>query len=176
VRVFGGLRALDNVAVAIPGQPGEQVGSLFTRPVATWRARADTSTRAMSYLEFVGLADRADHLASSLAFAEQKLLALARLLATEADVLLLDEPASGVDRQWVERILSLVRELAAGGRTVCVVEHNLEIVRALASHAYFMDAGQIVAQGSPDELMADEHLTSIYFGTAHRREDDHAVD
>ncbi|MHA6629469.1 branched-chain amino acid ABC transporter ATP-binding protein/permease [Pseudonocardia sichuanensis] len=177
VRVFGGLRVIDNVAVAIPGQPGETAVSLFTRPAATVRTRAETTARAMGYLEFVGLAGRADQLASSLAFAEQKLLAMARLLATEADVLLLDEPASGVDRQWVEEILRLVREVAADGRTVCVVEHNLQIVRALASHAYFMDAGRIVAEGSPDELMADEHLTSIYFGTTHRRQEgENAVD
>jgi branched-chain amino acid transport system permease protein len=181
VRIFDGLTALDNVAAAVPGQPGARVASLFGRPAATWRARAETTAKAMSYLEFVGLADRADQPASSLAFAEQKLLALARLLATEADVLLLDEPASGVDRQWVEKILHLVRELAAGGRTVCVVEHNLEIVRALASHAYFMDAGRIVAEGPPDELMADERLTSIYFGTTHARPEsrqggEHAVD
>jgi branched-chain amino acid transport system permease protein len=181
VRIFDGLTALDNVAAAVPDQPGARVASLFGRPLANWRARRRTSAKAMSYLEFVGLADRADQPASALAFAEQKLLALARLLATEADVLLLDEPASGVDRQWVEKILHLVRELAAGGRTVCVVEHNLEIVRALASRAYFMDAGRIVAEGSPDELMADDRLTSIYFGTTHarpgnRQEGEHAVD
>jgi branched-chain amino acid transport system permease protein len=178
VRVFGGLRVLDNVAAAVPDQPGDRVSSLFGRPMATWRARAGTTEKAMAYLDFVGLADRAEHLASSLAFAEQKLLGLARLLATEADVLLLDEPASGVDRHWVDTILHLVRELASGGRTVCVVEHNLEIVRALASHAYFMDAGKIVAEGSPDELMADAHLASIYFGATRdpRQKGRHAHD
>ncbi len=177
VRVFEGVRVIDNVAVAVPGQPGAHLSSLLGRPRATWRQGADTTAKAMSYLEFVGLADRADELASSLAFAEQKLLGLARLLATEADVLLLDEPASGIDRQWVDTILRLVRELADGGRTVCIVEHNLEIVRALASHAYFMDAGRIVADGTPDELMADPYLASIYFGTARSgTRDSHARD
>ncbi|MQA14292.1 MAG: ATP-binding cassette domain-containing protein [Pseudonocardiaceae bacterium] len=177
VRIFGGIRVIDNVTTAIPDQPGDRVSSLFGRPWATWRTSVDTTEKALSYLDFVGLADRAGALASTLAFAEQKLLGLARLMATEADVLLLDEPASGVDRQWVDKILELVRELASDGRTVCIVEHNLEIVRALASHAYFMDAGKIVADGTPDELMADPHLASIYFGrSGPPTEDTHAGD
>jgi branched-chain amino acid transport system permease protein len=85
-------------------------------------------------------------------------------VATEADVLLLDEPASGVDLAWVQRILELIRRLAAAGRTVCIVEHNLEVVTAVADHAYFMEAGRIIAQGRPEALMADPRLAEIYFG------------
>ena len=114
----------------------------------------------------MGLADRAHEIAASLAFGEQKLVALARLVATEADVLLLDEPASGVDLQWVHRILDLIRRLAASGKTVCLVEHNLEVVTAVADRAYFMEAGRIIAEGRPDELMADPRLGEIYFGKA----------
>jgi len=95
-------------------------------------------------------------------------VALARLIATGADVLLLDEPSSGVDLQWVRRILDLIRQLAAAGKTVCIVEHNLEVVTAVADHAYFMEAGRIIAEGRPEELMADPRLADIYFGKARR--------
>ncbi|MQA84478.1 MAG: ATP-binding cassette domain-containing protein [Streptosporangiales bacterium] len=164
VRICEGLSVLDNVRTAIPRQAGETVGSLLLAP-AVIRARRAHVEAAMSYLEFVGLAGRANEPAAALPFGEHKLLAIARLLATEADVLLLDEPASGVDRAWAERVLDLIRRLADEGKTICLVEHNLDVVRALADRAYFMDAGRIIAEGTPEELMADEHLAAVYFGT-----------
>jgi branched-chain amino acid transport system permease protein len=168
VRLFERMTVLDNVLSAIPGQPGERLGPLFFTPRRTGDAERRNRDKGLGYLAFVGLAHKAGELASSLAFGEQKLVALARLIATEADVLLLDEPASGVDLQWVRRILELIRELAASGKTVCIVEHNLEVVTAIAEHAYFMEAGHIIAEGRPDELMADRRLAEIYFGKAAR--------
>ena len=168
VRLFERMTVLDNVVAAIPGQPGERLGPLFLTP---WRAAAAerrNRAKALGYLAFVGLADRAGEVAASLAFGEQKLVALARLIATEADVLLLDEPASGVDVQWVDRILELIRRVASAGKTVCIVEHNLEVVTAIADRAYFMEAGRIIAEGRPEALMADARLAEIYFGKARR--------
>ena len=168
VRLFERMTVLDNVVAAIPGQPGERLGPLFLAP---WRAAAAeraNRAKALGYLAFVGLADRAGEVAASLAFGEQKLVALARLIATEADVLLLDEPASGVDVHWVGRILELIRQVAAAGKTVCIVEHNLEVVTAIADRAYFMEAGRIIAEGRPEELMADPRLGEIYFGKGRR--------
>ena len=168
VRLFERMTVLDNVLVALPTQPGERLGPLFFAPRRTAEAERRNRDQALGSLAFVGLADRAGEIASSLAFGEQKLVALARLIATGADVLLLDEPASGVDLQWVRRILGLIRQLAAAGKTVCIVEHNLEVVTAVADHAYFMEAGRIIAEGRPEELMADPRLADIYFGTSRR--------
>ena len=168
VRLFERMTVLDNVLVALPTQPGERLGPLFFAPRRTAKAERRNRDQALGSLAFVGLADRAGEIASSLAFGEQKLVALARLIATGADVLLLDEPASGVDLQWVRRILDLIRQLAASGKTVCIVEHNLEVVTAVADHAYFMEAGRIIAEGRPEELMADPRLADIYFGKSRR--------
>jgi branched-chain amino acid transport system permease protein len=168
VRLFERMTVLDNVLVAIPGQPGERLGPLFFAPGRVARAEREHRERSLRYLAFVGLAERADDVAGALSFGEQKLAALARLLATEADVLLLDEPASGVDPQWVARILGLIRQCAEAGRTVCLVEHNLEAVTAVADHAYFMEAGRIIAEGPPERLMADTRLAEIYFGKGRR--------
>ncbi len=164
VRLFERMTVLDNVMVAIPDQPGERLLALFFAPRRVARAERANRDKALRYLAFVGLAHRADEVAGALSFGEQKLVALARLLATEAEVLLLDEPASGVDAQWVRRMLELIRQCAEAGRTVCLVEHNLEAVTAVADHAYFMEAGRIVAEGAPAELMADRRLAEIYFG------------
>jgi len=166
VRLFEHMTVLDNVLAAIPGQPGERLGPLFLAPRRVAAAERRNRDKASDYLAFVGLLGKAEEIAGSLAFGEQKLVALARLIATEADVLLLDEPASGIDLQWVHRMLDLIRRLAASGKTVCIVEHNLEVVTAIADRAYFMEAGRIIAEGRPEELMADRRLGEIYFGTA----------
>lgn len=174
VRLFPGLPVIDNVVAAVPNQPGETLGSLFGRPWWLARGRRQATRVALENLDFVDLADRADEVTGSLAFGDQKLVAIARLLATQADVLLLDEPASGVDREWINLVLEVVARVATAGKTVCIVEHNLDVVRALAHRAYFMDAGRIIAEGTPQQLMSDEHLATVYFGTKAGRKTRHA--
>lgn len=164
VRLFDGMSVVDNVLVAIPRQPGEHLTTLYGRPRHVRRVQERNLEKALEHLEFVGLRERAWEPTSSLAFGEQKLLSLARLAASEADVMLLDEPASGVDRQWVSAILAFTRKVSSQGKSVCVVEHNLEVVHAVADHVYFMDTGKVIAEGTPGALMADEELAEIYFG------------
>ena len=166
VRVFQRLSALENVMLAIQGQVGEHTAGLFLRPGATARSERETKDRAMEWLSFVGMASFADYPAGALAFGQQKLVALARVLATEADVVLLDEPASGIDQQWVEVMLGLIEMLRDQGRTICIVEHNLHVVGRLADHTYFMELGRITAQGSFEELTNESRLAEAYFGTA----------
>ncbi|MGH9057271.1 MAG: ABC transporter permease subunit [Acidimicrobiales bacterium] len=165
VRIFPRLSCLHNVAVAVNQQPGEHTAPLFFRPVHVAAAERATREQAMRWLEFVGMASMADAPAGSLAFGQQKLVALARVLATEAEVLLLDEPASGIDHQWVEVMLELIEALRPEGRTVCIVEHNLAVVGRLAEHIYFMELGRITAQGALEELTGDRRLAEAYFGT-----------
>ena len=166
VRIFGRMSVLDNVMIAIPDQPGERLLNVFFRPMHARRFERRAQEKAMEHLGFVGLADRADALAGSLPFGDQKLLALARLLATEADVLLLDEPASGIDVDGVERMLGLIAQLRDRGKCVCIVEHNLHVVERVADRVYFMEAGKITAEGRMSELMKQERLAEVYFGSA----------
>ena len=110
--------------------------------------------------------DFADVPAGALRYGQTKLVSLARVLATEADVLLLDEPASGIDTKWVDTMLDLVEAVKEQGRTVCIVEHNLHVVSRLADHTYFMELGRITAQGTVAELTSSPELAEAYFGTA----------
>jgi branched-chain amino acid transport system permease protein len=164
VRLFRYMTCLQNVMLAIPGQDCEHLWKLFVTPRAVRRTEKATRQRAMEILEWVGMADRANDLAAGLGHGEQKLVAIARVLATEADVLLLDEPTSGVDPEWVERVAEVIRDLPAWGRTVCVVEHNLGFLQMLNAGCYFMEAGRIRTHGTLDELMAAEELRRAYFG------------
>jgi branched-chain amino acid transport system permease protein len=166
VRVYPRMSVLENVMLAVPNQPGERLTTALFRPLKTRASEGETVERAVRQLEFVGMADRRHQLVGGLAFGEQKLVALARLLATEADVLLLDEPASGVDIDWVERMLSLITDLRARGKSVCVVEHNLHVVEQVADRIYFMESGHITAEGTMEELMSQERLAEVYFGSA----------
>lgn len=166
VRLFPRLSAVDNVMLARQNQPGERIGALFLRPDLTTTAERASREQAMRWLAFVGMDSVADYPAGALAFGQQKLVALARILATDAEVVLLDEPASGIDQQWVEVMLDLIQELRAQGRTICIVEHNLHVVGRLADHTYFMELGCITAQGSFEQLTGERRLAEAYFGTA----------
>lgn len=166
VRIFGRMSVLENVMIAVPNQPGESLLNVFLRPLRVNRFEREVRRKAMEQLEFVGLADKADLLAGGLPFGEQKLLSLARLLATEAEVLLLDEPASGIDVDGVETMLDLIAKLRDIGKCVCIVEHNLHVVERVADDVYFMETGRITAHGPIGELMKQERLTEVYFGSA----------
>ena len=76
----------------------------------------------------------------------------------------MDEPSSGVDPNWVERFMEIIKKLAQSGKTICIVEHNLEVVRGVSDTVYFMAEGRRIAHGSAEELMADPKLGKIYFG------------
>ena len=166
VRIFSRMSVLENVAIAVPSQAGELVGSALFRPRVTSRRERVVREAALRHLEFVGLAGKADEVSGSLPFGEQKLVALARLLATEADVLLLDEPSSGIDMDAVDRMLELIGNLTSSGKAICVVEHNLHVLERIADWVYFMEAGRITAEGTLSELVAEPRLAEVYFGSA----------
>ena len=164
VRLWTGMSVLDNVAVAIPDQPGEHIGPLFRPGAQIGRREDEVRERAMEWLGYVGLEGYSEDLAGSLSYGQSKLLSLARVMATEAPVVLLDEPVSGVDTAWAEAMLSLIETMRESGRTICLVEHNLHVVDRLADHAYFMDLGRIIAEGSLSELTSSPELARTYFG------------
>jgi len=165
IRIFKDMTVLDNVLVARPRQSGEEILRLFFSPWRVARQERENVRHALGYLKMVGLTDKAGHLAGSLSTAEQKLAALARLMATECKVLLLDEPTAALDLESVERIIKLIKGIAKQGRkTILLIEHNLDVVRGLVEEAYFMSEGKVLAHGEPSALMADPKLAEVYFG------------
>jgi ABC-type branched-subunit amino acid transport system ATPase component len=165
LRVFARMTVVDNVMLARQRQPGENIAlALFGFGRVSAQEKLNRE-RVMDYLEFVRLADKAHELAENLSYAEQKLLVIARLLATEADLLLLDEPTSGLDPNTVGEMIELVRGLITRGKTVCIIEHNLDVVKDLSDWIVFLDQGQAVAAGRPEDIMSDRKLAEIYFGT-----------
>ena len=165
IRAFKDMTLLDNVLVARPKQSGEKILSLFFFPWQVALEERENYRKALGYLKMVGLLDKAGHLAGNLSTAEQKLVVLARLMATECPVLLLDEPTAALDLESVERIIKLIRNIAKQGwKTILLIEHNLDVVRGLVEEAYFMGEGKVLAYGEPASLMADPKLAEVYFG------------
>jgi branched-chain amino acid transport system permease protein len=165
VRVCQKLTVLDNVAMGVPDQPGESVSQLVFRPFTARRVEAKVKAKALDCLALLGIATQADTLVSDLSYGDQKLVAIARLLATECDVLLLDEPTSGVDPASVEKVITGIGRLRELGHTVCLVEHSVHFVQRLADRAVFLDQGTVIAEGTVDALMKRQELAELYFGT-----------
>ncbi|MFI1035445.1 ATP-binding cassette domain-containing protein [Streptomyces sp. NPDC020951] len=165
VRVCQRLTALDNVAMGVQNQPGEHVSRLVLRPFASRAAEVRVRQKALDCLALLGIADRAHLRVSELSYGDQKLVAIARLLATDCDVLLLDEPTSGVDPASVEKVIDGIARLRDLGHTVCLVEHSVHFVQRLADRAVFLDQGTVIAEGTVDELMDRRELAELYFGT-----------
>jgi ABC-type branched-subunit amino acid transport system ATPase component len=115
-------------------------------------------------LERTGLAGKRHVRATDLAYAERKFLSLARIMATRSRLWLLDEPASGLDPASYDLFLSLLREEVGSGVTVCIIEHNLDIVVGISDRIAFLDRGRLLADGDPKTVLDDPELAAIYFG------------
>lgn len=163
VRVFDKLTVLDNVAVGAKNQPGENPFYCFFRPKLVSAREKEVLEKAQHYLEYVGLSDKAHLWAEQLSYGQQKLVAIARLLAGDSKVLLLDEPTSGVHPDMIDKLLELIQRLAIDeGRTVIMIEHNLNVVKRVGDWVYLMAGGRIEVFGKPQEVLRDAKLLEAF--------------
>ncbi|HEX8740454.1 MAG TPA: ABC transporter ATP-binding protein [Casimicrobiaceae bacterium] len=156
--VYGGLSCLQNLEIST-AQSGE---TLFTMLRA---ASVQVTGRAEALLEFVGLYAKRHHLAGQLSFGQQKLLEFAMALMNEPKLLLLDEPTAGINPVLINGLVDrLKRANAELGITLLVIEHNMRVIMNLASHIYCFAHGELLAQGSPDEVRHDPRVVEAYLG------------
>jgi ABC-type branched-subunit amino acid transport system ATPase component len=156
LRLFDGMSVWENVLNATEH-------GAFPMPISRAHRRGRRE-RMEHVLERTGLIDKRHTRAIDLAYAERKFLSMARIMATEAQLWLLDEPASGLDPNSYERFLTILREDVAGGVTVCIIEHNLDIVVGISDRIAFLDRGKLLADGDPKTVLNDPELARIYFG------------
>jgi ABC-type branched-subunit amino acid transport system ATPase component len=164
IRLFKRLSVLGNVLAAchihheIPPWQYVVHGTAFARDQERCRAEA------LKLLDFVGLDARAPVLAASLPYGEQRMLELARALATAPRLLMLDEPAAGLNAAEVDRLLERIRLLREGGMTIIVVEHNMDLVMQIADRVMVMDYGQHLFEGPPAEAQRNAAVIAAYLG------------
>jgi ABC-type branched-subunit amino acid transport system ATPase component len=162
LRLFSNMTVFDNVMAAFPGQSGERVRNLFAQWLAVDRQERELRRRSMELLEFVGLAHKRRVPANDLSYGQQKRLALARVLATGSEVLMLDEPTAGLDPEAVEEMGTLIRRLIDDGKTICLVEHDLDMVMRHADWVIGMGQGTILVEANPETAFANEDLIASY--------------
>ncbi|MBA3518114.1 MAG: ABC transporter ATP-binding protein [Rhizobiales bacterium] len=153
--VYGNLSAFDNIALAAQSS----IGKRFRGAVAV----VDVARRTGEALERVGLADRRNVRAGDLAYGHQRLLEVAMGLALAPKLLILDEPTQGLSDSEIAGFCDLIRAIAAE-TTVLLIEHNMAVVMALAGKITVMNAGKILAEGSPEAVRADEAVQRAYLG------------
>jgi ABC-type branched-chain amino acid transport systems, ATPase component len=155
-RLFRRMTVLENMIVP--------VRQLTLRSLFTAAIKGHERDRAEALLEFVGLQALRDQPADSLSFGQQKLLELAAALMAEPDILMLDEPAGGLNPVMIEKLAGHIRELNARGMTFLIIEHNMGFVMDLCDPVIVMHRGTVIAQGSPDVVREDPIVLDAYLG------------
>jgi branched-chain amino acid transport system ATP-binding protein len=162
--LFASMSVMENLLIAPRHYPGESVLRMAFGGAEIRRTEAKLRARGRAILARMELTQAADSMVIDLPFGHQKLVGLARTLMNDGALLLLDEPMAGVEGAAYETMQRIVREEAAAGRAVCVVEHNVSFIKDLCTRAVFMAQGRILQTGSVDELLASKVLTDLYFG------------
>jgi ABC-type branched-subunit amino acid transport system ATPase component len=167
-RLFGGLNVIDNVMLGCPSPVGESVlGALFWPPRAAAEAELNRA-KARKLLKLVDLAQHENRLARDLGYGEQKLVEIARALATDADLLLLDEPMAGLSQDMVRKMVSVMRGLKEMGKTILFVEHNMNVVMDISERIFVLSYGQEIARGAPDDVRSNRTVIEAYLGKTER--------
>jgi len=166
IRLFSDLSARDNVLV---GQHLVRKASLGARLLALPGAREEqrrAKERALALLERIGLADRARERARNLSYGEQRRVEIARALAAEPRLLLLDEPTAGMNAVEVQSVAALIRRVAAEGHSVLLIEHNVKLVMDVCDRITVLNFGKVIAEGPPAAVAKDPAVIAAYLGSA----------
>jgi ABC-type branched-subunit amino acid transport system ATPase component len=164
VSVFPRLSALENLLVFLQQHQEERLLARLLRTPRLRQLEREAVERARRLLDLVGLADRADASAGTLSYGQRKLLAFAAALMPDPELLLLDEPAAAVNPTMINQMKGHILELHRQGKTVLLVEHNMDVVMDISQRVVVLDHGQKIAEGPPDAIRRDARVIEAYFG------------
>jgi branched-chain amino acid transport system ATP-binding protein len=170
VQLFKGMSVIENVEVGCHLATRGGIAASLLRPAWFRKQEIEVRERAHELLDFVGLGAMAEYDAEILPYGQQRLLEVARALASKPKLLLLDEPAAGLNTQETEGLATIIQKINAQGTTVLLIEHDVGLVTRIAHRIAVLDFGKKIAEGTPDEIKAHPEVIAAYLGV----EEEHA--
>lgn len=164
VRVFKRMTLIENVLRGYQDLSGDTLVSAILQSKKTKKHFAEKKEEARALLDYVGLSQYENALANDLSYGQQKLVEIARALATNPKVLMLDEPLSGLNVVMIDKMLKLIDDIKSSGRTVVVIEHNTDIIKQISDQVTVMNFGEVIASGDPEEVYNNPIVVDSYLG------------
>lgn len=165
VQLFGGMSVAENVEVGCHLATKGGIGAALVRPPWFRHQEADVRSKALELLEFVGLGAQAEQEATLLPYGQQRLLEVARALAAKPRLLLLDEPAAGLNAHETEVLADIIQRVNRQNITVILIEHDVALVTRIAHRIAVLDFGRKITEGTPDEIKRHPEVITAYLGT-----------
>jgi branched-chain amino acid transport system ATP-binding protein len=164
IKLFARMSALENVMVGrhVRSRAGFVAGMLHLP--FTWSEEREVRARSLDLLDFLGIASLADAEATSLSYGQQRAVELARALASEPEMLLLDEPAAGLNMRETADLAQLIRRIRERGVTVLIVEHDMSLVMSISDEVIVLSYGEKIADGDPRSVQRDADVIRVYLG------------
>jgi ABC-type branched-subunit amino acid transport system ATPase component len=164
-QVHDGLTCLENVLVGSTDQRRRSVGAAWALRAGMWKRERERWAKAMDALAFTGIAHLAGTAAGSLPYGQRRLLEIARASVADPKIVLLDEPAAGLNQVETEQLQQLIKAMITETNSIIVVEHKMDFLQGLCSRMVVLELGRVIAQGPPAQVLRDQKVIDAYLGT-----------